>query len=79
MGYPLGRWILRDRDMNGLTALMRQNHKDEQHPEKNSRDHEEVGRNHFLHVVREECAPRLRGSPRADHVFRNRRFGQLES
>src|SRR5262249_19216701 len=80
MSYPFGGRILRDRNVHGPTPIMRQNHEDEQHPEKRCWDHEEIRRNQVLGMIGEECAPRLRGrSPMADHGLRDRRLSKLES
>jgi hypothetical protein len=52
---------------------VRQNHEDKEHAKEHGRYHEEVGGDHILHVICQECAPGLRGwFPMTHHVLGNR-------
>jgi hypothetical protein len=72
VSYPFGRGIFRDRNVDGPTAIMRQNHEDKQHPKEDCWNHEEVRRNQILRMVCEKRAPGLGWwLAMTHHVFSN--------
>jgi len=69
---PYRRWMRGDRDADDTSAIVRQDHQDEQQAVRRRRDHKEINGHQLSHVVRQERAPRLRRwPPMADHVFRD--------
>ena len=64
--------MLRHSNMHNASAVVGEEHQNEQQPACRCRDDEKVGCDELLHVVRQEGAPRLRGwDLSADHVFRD--------
>jgi hypothetical protein len=61
--------MFRDGHTHDPPAIMCEEHQDEEESARGRRDHEEVGRNQLLRMVRQERTPRLRGPwPTANHV-----------
>src|SRR5437763_1683488 len=69
-GCPFCCGVSGHREMNRTSAVLIENHKDEQELELNRWDNEEICRNQVLGVILEKGSPRLRGRfPVPDHVL----------
>ena len=58
---PRGLRMLRDRKVDDSSALVREQHQDEQHVSGEGQDREEVHRDQGRCVIGQECSPRLGG------------------
>ncbi len=66
--------------MNRTSAVMIENHEDEEELERNRWDNEEICRNQVLGVIGEKGSPRLGGSaPLSDHVLGDRGLRYLHA
>src|SRR5207302_2949152 len=69
-GCPFCCGVSGHREMNRTSAVLIENHKDEQELERNRWDNEEICRNQVLGVILEKGSPRLGGRfPVPDHVL----------
>ena len=71
-GSPFRRGIRGHSNMNRTPAVVRENHKNKQDPERDRRNHDEVGGDQGLHVVLQKSLPILRRRFSVpDHVLHN--------
>ena len=74
-GSSFRRGIRGHSKMNRASAVMGENHKNKQKPERDRRTNEEVGRDQVLHSVLQKCSPILRRRlPVPWHVLRDCRL-----